>query len=60
MQEQIPIAAALGAADSDDLMRRVFEAGRAISFATDESCRRALGATKPAISTRNSARRLDQ
>jgi [protein-PII] uridylyltransferase len=46
-QEQIPIAAALGAADADDLMRRVYEAGRAISFATDEVCRRALIASAP-------------
>jgi [protein-PII] uridylyltransferase len=45
-QEQDPIATALGAVDADDLMRRLFESGRTISFAADESCRRALVATK--------------
>jgi [protein-PII] uridylyltransferase len=47
-QEQAPIAAALSADDADDLMRRVFDAGRTISFATDEACRRALAASAPA------------
>jgi [protein-PII] uridylyltransferase len=46
-QEQAPVAAALGVADADDLMRRVFDAGRTISFATDETCRRALAAAHP-------------
>jgi [protein-PII] uridylyltransferase len=45
-QEQTPIAAALGAVDADDLMRRLFEAGRTIAFATDESCRRAIAGTR--------------
>jgi len=52
-QEQIPVAAALGVKgglidDADELMRRVFEAGRTIAFATDESCRRATAACQPA------------
>jgi [protein-PII] uridylyltransferase len=47
-QEQAPIAAALGIADPDDLMRMVFDAGRTISFAVDESSRRALAAARPA------------
>ncbi|HWC34777.1 MAG TPA: [protein-PII] uridylyltransferase [Mycobacteriales bacterium] len=46
-QEQIPVAAALGLADVDDLMRRIFEAGRTIAYATDESCRRAEIASRP-------------
>jgi [protein-PII] uridylyltransferase len=46
-QEQIPIAAALGFADSDELMRRVFDAARTIAYATDEACRRALVASRP-------------
>jgi [protein-PII] uridylyltransferase len=47
-QEQVPITAALNLAEPDDLMRWVFDAGRRISFAVDESCRRALAATQPA------------
>jgi [protein-PII] uridylyltransferase len=46
-QEQAPIAAALGIADTDDLMRRLYEAGRALEFATDEACRRAEAASRP-------------
>ncbi len=46
-QEQIPVAAALGQADVDDLMRRVFDAARTIAYATDEACRRALTASRP-------------
>lgn len=46
-QEQAPIAAALSVVDADELMRTVFEAGRTISFATDEACRRALAASVP-------------
>jgi [protein-PII] uridylyltransferase len=45
-QEQTPVAHALDVADADELMRRVFEAGRAIAFAADESCRRAMALTK--------------
>jgi [protein-PII] uridylyltransferase len=47
-QEQTPVAHALGVADADELMRRVFEAGRTIAFAADESCRRAVAAAAPA------------
>jgi len=49
-QEQAPVAAALGVtdADADALMHRVYDAGRTISFATDDACRRALISTKPA------------
>jgi [protein-PII] uridylyltransferase len=46
-QEQAPVAAALGLADADDLMRRVFDAGRTIAFATDESCRRVERTNRP-------------
>jgi [protein-PII] uridylyltransferase len=47
-QEQRPIAAALGIDDPDDLMRRLYAAGRTIEFATDEACRRAEAAARPA------------
>jgi [protein-PII] uridylyltransferase len=47
-QEQIPIAAALGFDEPDDLMRMTFACGRTIAYATDEACRRAAAATKPA------------
>ena len=47
-QEQSPVAIALGLVDSDELMRRVFDAGRTIAFATDESCRRVEAASRPA------------
>jgi [protein-PII] uridylyltransferase len=47
-QEQIPVATALGIDDPDDLMRWVFDAGRTIAFATDEACRRAEAASRPA------------
>lgn len=47
-QEQIPVAAALGLPDVDELMRRVFDAARTIAYATDEACRRALVASRPA------------
>jgi [protein-PII] uridylyltransferase len=46
-QEQAPVADALGVGDPDELMRRVFEAGRTIAFALDEACRRALVAARP-------------
>ncbi|MBV9869404.1 MAG: [protein-PII] uridylyltransferase [Frankiaceae bacterium] len=45
-QEQAPVAAALGVADVDEFLRRLFDAGRTISFATDDSCRRAMAATR--------------
>jgi [protein-PII] uridylyltransferase len=47
-QERIPVAKALGIDDPDQLMRRVFEAGRTIAFALDEACRRATVASRPA------------
>jgi [protein-PII] uridylyltransferase len=47
-QEQAPIARALGITDPDELMRRLYEAGRTIEFATDEACRRAEAAARPA------------
>jgi [protein-PII] uridylyltransferase len=46
-QEQGPVGVALGFDDSDDLMRLVFDAARTISFAVEESCRRALAAASP-------------
>jgi [protein-PII] uridylyltransferase len=46
-QEQIPIAAAFGLDDADELMRRVFDAARTIAYATDEACRRAMVASRP-------------
>jgi [protein-PII] uridylyltransferase len=47
-QEQRPIAEALGVANPDELMRWLYAAGRTIEFATDESCRRAEAAARPA------------
>jgi [protein-PII] uridylyltransferase len=47
-QEQLPVAVALGLADADELMRRVFDAGRTIAYASDESCRRVLASAPPA------------
>jgi [protein-PII] uridylyltransferase len=41
------VAAALELSEPDELLRRVSEAGRTISFAADESCRRALAAASP-------------
>lgn len=46
-QEQAPVAAALGLGGPDELMRRVFDAGRTISFAADESCRRVQASSRP-------------
>ncbi|HVW81230.1 MAG TPA: [protein-PII] uridylyltransferase [Mycobacteriales bacterium] len=46
-QERIPVGKALGVDDPDQLMRRVFEAGRTIAFAVDEACRRATVASRP-------------
>jgi [protein-PII] uridylyltransferase len=48
LQEQGPVATALGYADADALMREVYTAGRAISYASDETWRRVLAATRPA------------
>ncbi|HWB66416.1 MAG TPA: [protein-PII] uridylyltransferase [Mycobacteriales bacterium] len=47
LQEQEPVAAALGLADADELMRRVSTAARVIGFATDEACRRAEASVRP-------------
>ncbi len=46
-QEHAPVALALGLSDTDDFLRRVFEAGRIVAYATDEACRRADAATRP-------------
>jgi [protein-PII] uridylyltransferase len=47
-QEQAPIAAALGVRDADELMRKVYDAGRTIAYGTDVSCRRVDISTRPA------------
>jgi [protein-PII] uridylyltransferase len=47
LQEQAPIAAALGSADADALMRDVYAAGRAIAFASDSTWRRVEAAFRP-------------
>ena len=46
-QEQGPLAHTLGLIDADELMRRVFDAARTISFATDEVCRRVAASARP-------------
>ncbi|HVV76190.1 MAG TPA: [protein-PII] uridylyltransferase [Mycobacteriales bacterium] len=46
-QERAPVATALGIDDPDELMRKVFDAGRTIAFETDEACRRAMVASRP-------------
>lgn len=48
LQEQLALAPALGYADADALMRDVYEAARAISFACDEAWRRVNAASQPA------------
>ena len=47
LQEQAPIAAAIGSADADALMREVYAAGRAIAFASDTTWRRVDAALRP-------------
>jgi [protein-PII] uridylyltransferase len=47
LQEQQPVASALGFDDADDLMRFVYSAGRVISFAADETWRRVEVALRP-------------
>jgi [protein-PII] uridylyltransferase len=47
LQEQAPIAAALGLPDADALMREVYEAARAIAFAGDATWRRVESALRP-------------
>jgi [protein-PII] uridylyltransferase len=46
-QEQPPVATALGYDDADELMRAVYDAGRAIAYAWDETARRAEAAVRP-------------
>lgn len=46
-QEHAPVAAALGMDDTDEFLRRVFEAGRTVAYATDDACRKAAVATRP-------------
>ncbi|HET6816381.1 MAG TPA: [protein-PII] uridylyltransferase [Mycobacteriales bacterium] len=48
LQEQLPLAEALGFDDADALMRDVYDAGRAIAFASDETWRRVEAAVRPA------------
>jgi [protein-PII] uridylyltransferase len=48
LQEQDPVAARLGYADADALMREVSLAGRAIAYASDETWRRVDAALRPA------------
>ena len=48
LQEQLALAPLLGYADADALMRDVYEAARAISFASDEVWRRVNAAAQPA------------
>ena len=47
LQEQSPVAHALGYVDAESLMRDVSEAGRAIAFASDETWRRVRAALRP-------------
>jgi [protein-PII] uridylyltransferase len=48
LQEQGPVAAALGYDDADALMRDVYDAARAIAFAGDATWRRVESALRPA------------
>ena len=48
LQEQQPVAAALGLADADALMREVYEAARTIAFAGDQTWHRVEAAFRPA------------
>ena len=52
LQEQTPLATVLGFDDADALMRDVYDAGRAIAFASDEVWRRVEAAVRPVRSTR--------
>ena len=52
LQEQTPLADAVGFEDADALMRDVYDAGRAIAFASDETWRRVEAAVRPARSSR--------
>ena len=52
LQEQTPLAGSLGYDDPDALMRDVYDAGRAIAFASDETWRRVDAAVRPTRSAR--------
>src|SRR5439155_22179071 len=52
LQEQTPVAKALGFADADDLMRTVYDAARSVAFASDETWRRVEAALRPARAPR--------
>jgi [protein-PII] uridylyltransferase len=47
LQEQAPVAQALGLADADALMREVYDAARAIAYASDATWRRVEAALRP-------------
>src|SRR4051794_2770597 len=47
LQEQPPLAEALGFTDADALMRAVYDAGRAVAYASDETWRRVDAALRP-------------
>jgi [protein-PII] uridylyltransferase len=52
LQEQLPLAQTLGFEDADALMRDVYDAARAIAFASDETWRRVEAAVRPSRSGR--------
>src|SRR3954469_15574458 len=52
LQEQAPVAEALGLSDPDLLMREVYESARAIAFASDLTWRRVEAALRPPRRTR--------
>ena len=52
LQEQTRLADVLGFADADGLMRDVYDAARAIAFASDETWRRVDAAVRPSTSAR--------
>src|SRR3954468_23732582 len=52
LQEQQPLAVTLGYLDADALMRAVYDAGRAIAYASDETWRRVDAALRPARGAR--------
>jgi len=52
LQEQGPVAEALGLSDADALMREVYEAARVIAFASDVTWRRVESALRPSRRSR--------
>ena len=48
LQEQAPVASAMGVADADALMREVYDAARTIAFASDQTWHRVEAAFRPA------------